>query len=408
MRRRTEKRRISEDNIYCPNCGSDLSEQIEYNAYCLDYVCSECESELHRDSYDDDFELSECICPECGEEISIDFLNETICENCGAVLKRSIWKRSVSVIGNIHRCPRCDANLKKQSYYSEDYEEYTCEKCGSVLERNFDNNRLSVVGNIHRCPVCDADLQDQNDYTGEEENYTCTECGSDLIRDDDNGMFIVNNLAHYEYYPLDYYKSNSESKVKCEEHRDQEYIPQKLTKRQIKGKRANALFRNNKKVPVEYGSLSFKGMSLKKVSTILYNSGFRHITSIEIDDVYVDSPYSLFEVERVVINGIDSFKVLDEFSYNSEVIIYYHNKKRIAIPYSSRTLKGKNYLDIHSELTTLGFTEIQDYPIADLKLGWLKKAGSIERVTINGEELFKKNAEYEYDVKICVYYHIRL
>lgn len=95
----------------------------------------------------------------------------------------------------------------------------------------------------------------------------------------------------------------------------------------------------------------------------------------------------------------------DLIPYDAEIIITYHVKRRIMIPFSYNTLKKMNYVKAGEELAKLGFTEIIEYPIRDLVTGWVKKDGTIEKITIGSICPFKKNYVFEYDTKIEIEYH---
>ena len=91
--------------------------------------------------------------------------------------------------------------------------------------------------------------------------------------------------------------------------------------------------------------------------------------------------------------------------YDSEIIITYHEKREISVPFNARFCRKKNYAEICSQLRALGFINIVACAIRDLTTGWLIKDGSIEKVIIGDNSAFKKGAIYPYDVKILVKYH---
>ena len=75
--------------------------------------------------------------------------------------------------------------------------------------------------------------------------------------------------------------------------------------------------------------------------------------------------------------------------YDTEIIITYHEKKEITIPFSERSLRNMNYVEAGDRLQELGFTEIYEKPIRDLVTGWVKKDGAVEKVTIDSVHPFK-------------------
>ena len=64
-----------------------------------------------------------------------------------------------------------------------------------------------------------------------------------------------------------------------------------------------------------------------------------------------------------------------------------------------------NYVEAGDRLQELGFTEIYEKPIRDLVTGWVKKDGTVEKVTVGGSSPFKKNGIFPYDVEIVIEYH---
>ena len=145
--------------------------------------------------------------------------------------------------------------------------------------------------------------------------------------------------------------------------------------------------------------------NIAEVQTKLYNKAFNNLKTISVKDIYVNSPYTDGEVEQVVIGGSSFFQSTDKIPYDTEIIITYHEKKEIAIPFSAHSLKKKNYHEVAQQLQSLGFTEIYERSIKDLITGWVTKDGSIESVTIGESSTFKKNTVYKYDVKIVIEYH---
>ena len=63
----------------------------------------------------------------------------------------------------------------------------------------------------------------------------------------------------------------------------------------------------------------------------------------------------------------------DLIPYDAEIIITYHEKKEIMLPFSERSLRKMNYVEAGDCLQELGFTEIYEKPIRDLVTGWEKK-----------------------------------
>ncbi len=85
------------------------------------------------------------------------------------------------------------------------------------------------------------------------------------------------------------------------------------------------------------------------------------------------------------------------------------NKDNISVPFSSRDLNGKVYQDARMMFVDAGFSDIEVIARRDLWDGLLHNdqgnIGKVAQVTINGEEKFGKNATYNKDSKVRIWYH---
>lgn len=167
------------------------------------------------------------------------------------------------------------------------------------------------------------------------------------------------------------------------------------------------LFSREKSIISQYDSIALVGEHLYPVVSFLKSNGFCNIKSIPAKDIGRDGKNFQFEVEQIVINGSSFFEEGDIFSENSEVIIIYHEKQEIVMPFSGCHFINRDYIDVENELWSLGFSEICEYAIRDLITGWLRRDGSVEKVTIAGKEV-QRNAVYKYDDKLAIYYHTYL
>ncbi|GEM_PF-2767124 len=78
---------------------------------------------------------------------------------------------------------------------------------------------------------------------------------------------------------------------------------------------------------------------------------------------------------------------------------------KIPVSKAATDLKGKNFKDINTILTSDGFTNIEFEKIEDLITGWLTKDGEVERVSINGETTFSAKTKFAKDAKVVIAYH---
>lgn len=135
--------------------------------------------------------------------------------------------------------------------------------------------------------------------------------------------------------------------------------------------------------------------------------GFKNINTVPILDINNQCNKFLFEVEQIIIGGTGYFERGDAFADNAEVIITYHLKQRIPMPFSESDFKKTNHLMVNNRLFDLGYRNIKERKIEDLITGWIKKDGTVERVLVNEgcEVPIVEGRLYQYDVEIIIVYH---
>lgn len=173
----------------------------------------------------------------------------------------------------------------------------------------------------------------------------------------------------------------------------------------LKKKRVKAFFFKGKKIEVSHDCEYLIGRNMSFVADSFAEDAFSNVQTIPIKDIYKGSAHKVGQVEQVVINGSSFFRKGDLIPYDAEIIITYHEKKEITIPFSERSLRKMNYVAAGDRFQELGFTEIYEKPICDLVTGWIKKDGMVEKITIGNVYPFKKNSVFPYDVKITIEYH---
>lgn len=166
-----------------------------------------------------------------------------------------------------------------------------------------------------------------------------------------------------------------------------------------------AFFFTHKKIRIARGCMDLLGEDIESVKNFLYNQAFNNIKAIPISDIYVGSTCPIGKVEQIVVAGSSYFEEGDQFPYDVEIIVTYHIKRIITIPFSEKELRKTNYIAAGDKLQKLGFTEIYERPIRDLVTGWITKDGSVEKVTIGDVYPFKKNSSFYYDTRIVIEYH---
>lgn len=409
---------------YCDDCGELLNRQSGFSDSYGSWRCTNC-GHLNGTTEDDIINTGP-QCPSCSAYLKrqscySEYDDDWTCEVCGAKLHRNYSWDSYEVVHEDEgpECPNCGSSLKRQySFYDSCYD-YTCSECGKKLHRSYSSDPFEVVEEDDgpECPHCGASLKKQHSFYDSCYDYTCDECGAKLHRDysydpfeeiseDDEDSNYDDNCDDSYYTPPPVYHSLSPSAQKS--HHTSLPKKQKLKEKEtgeLRKIRMKAFLLKRKKIVLGFDPYELLHKNVDFVRISLHNQAFNNITTVPIKDIDNGSPYSVGEVEQVVIGGSQHFDAEDMIPYDTEIVISYHEKKEIALPFNARYCRRKNFTEIGDQLQSLGFTEIYERPIKDLTTGWVVKDGSIEKVTVGGNDAFKKNAIYAYDTKIVIEYH---
>lgn len=413
------------EEYFCPNCQAVLNEQWGFDPNGGTWTCTQCGQLLmDEDIYDgDNYEGVAWYCDECRALLNkqygfSDNYGSWTCTECGHT--NGITEDDI-IEGTRFGCPNCYATLNKQFCFNQYLDDWECTECGAKLHHNYSDDEYTVVEEEKlKCPNCGDILSEQLCYFDYLDDWICTECGAHLHHDysdepydiveDENEEYDSSNNTNYHESPTytssnnssPYYESYKKTDVERTTHPT---YGTRISEGDAIKKRIKAFLFKRKKIEIGYDYTDLLGKNIAEVQTKLYNKAFNNVKAISVKDIYVNSPYTEGEVEQVVIGGSSFFQSTDKIPYDTEIIITYHEKKEITIPFSARSLKKKNYNEVAQQLQSLGFTEIYERSVKDLMTGWIKKDGSIESVAVEGNTAFKKNSIYKYDVKIVIEYH---
>lgn len=410
------------DEYYCPKCGATLNDQSGFDPSKGTWTCTECGEHLMDDDVynGDTYEGVAWYCDKCGTLLNrqdgfTDSGSSWKCTECGHVNGTT----EDDIIDDAFTCPNCGATLNTQWGFDKYADNHECSSCGAKLHHSYSDDEYSVVedANEFRCPNCDAKLNEQYCFDDYEDDWTCTECGTHLHHDYSSDPYVVCNDDVTEDVSDDeseeeiddtsahHYTPSSQPKPVCE--KTIEKLPRVTlaSKKSLRQKRTKAFLFKFKKLRIGYDCMDLLGENINAVYAALYNRAFSNIKKISVKDIYVDSPYHEGEVEEIVVNGKVYFSKDDMIPYDAEIIITYHEKREITIPFNSRFLKKQNRNVVAEQFNGLGFTEIREVPLKDLTTGWITKNDSVMNVIIDGNDSFRKNTVYKYDAKIEIQYH---
>ncbi|MDE6019785.1 MAG: zinc ribbon domain-containing protein [Ruminococcus sp.] len=78
---------------------------------------------------------------------------------------------------------------------------------------------------------------------------------------------------------------------------------------------------------------------------------------------------------------------------------------KIKVPSGISNYENKNYAVIQAIFISAGFKNVQCIPLNDLAMGLLKKKGTVESITINGETISSSGRRFLPDASIIISYH---
>lgn len=331
-------------------------------------------------------------------------------------------------------CTKCGASLNEQDGFDSEYGVWTCTECGAELydENMYDGDLYPEV--IWYCDDCGAVLNKQSGFSDYFSSWMCSKCGfintisedeiyeseEDYERSKAEKAEYENNIENYDYEDCndynydndcdddDYYDDNYNEEESDKNHSATQVDLESELEHALyatRGKRIKAFIFNKKKIKIEYASSELIGKNYRDVILLLTRVGFKKVRKRALKDLYIENCHKIYETDNIDISGIKHFEKNDIFPYNSDIIVTYHEKKEVTFPYSSKSVKKCNFKNLKEELQNIGFTNIYEKPIPDLITGWLKKADSIEEVSVAGNIKFKDKMQYPYDEKIIIKYH---
>lgn len=167
-------------------------------------------------------------------------------------------------------------------------------------------------------------------------------------------------------------------------------------------RRFSAKINNGGKINIGFSPLDLELLNARYLKCWLKQRGF---TNIHIQEIQECNNYVLEHIAYVSINGNRQFDSDDLISYNSKIIIACYSKQKILFPYAKDDIAKKHPTEIYQTLTTKGFINITTLGTNKLTCETFHKNGEIKKITIDGNDSYKKNQKFDYDSEIVIMYH---
>lgn len=157
---------------------------------------------------------------------------------------------------------------------------------------------------------------------------------------------------------------------------------------------------------IQLKSIDFIGKDYYDVREQFEELGFTNIDVEEVDGLTSAEEEKDDTVQRVTIDGDETYEDGAKYMSNVEIVIYYDNIKTVYAPFSSdERPEDELYGGIKKLFKDEGFTNIKVKPIEDLIFGWLTEDGEVETVTIDGDDTFDEFTSYNFDTEVVIKYH---
>lgn len=253
------------------------------------------------------------------------------------------------------------------------------------------------------------------DSLGEITNYYSEENNDDTEDEEENeslgellgqALFVAGELGAQKLKnKIQQVNEEERKRQQRETEKEERKLKIKEKAKKARRKRIKSFLFNKKNlmIGVEYNDLINEKYIV--VEKWFKDNGFNNICKKALEDIYMTEEDKQWLVDDITINGAKNFKETDMYPYDSTIVISYHSKRKINIPFSAKQVRKKNCEDIISNLKDVGFTNIHRKEIDDLVTGWINKDGSIQNILINGNHAFLGNQSYNYDAEIVVEYH---
>ena len=147
------------------------------------------------------------------------------------------------------------------------------------------------------------------------------------------------------------------------------------------------------------------GQEADKLIRRLQKAGFYKFQVDTVENVSYRSRDKIGTVENISIADQEDFKRGTEFPFDAKIHILRREFKQVPVGFTPRQLQKTNVCDTKAYFKHQGFGVVKSVPIPDLKMGWLKLDGQVERVLVDGFDIFRADSLFPVDAEITIYFH---
>lgn len=428
---------------YCTSCGASLDEQDGFDPALQVWSCTQCGTLLMNDEvYEGEIfsgvawfcdgcnallnkqegfsdTLGSWICTECGFESPInesEILNNTDEEFSEKKLIDELQAYDLDYDA-LHDMPLSQrkqiiegAGLYYNDYYDLfwdcfDDEEKSCELLNPFADEldshNIQREREVEISDeedsqrklINELQAYDLDYEELHDMPLSQRKQTIEECG----------------LYYDDYYDLfwDCFDDDPEPAQLWEPQSDR-VVRKKATQNKnvvYKLKEIKALLLRKRWIHIGLSSECFKGKNVDVIAKALKKKGFININTKPLFDLYIESKETVGSIENIYINQVPGFKEDEEVHFDAEIMIEYHMKRKMILPYSSKVASQKTIDIVQKDLQQLGFTNIYTREINDLPKGRYFKNNYVQNIFVNGDSNYDVTEAFSYDIALLITYY---
>ena len=344
------------DEYFCPNCNAVLNDQDGFDPDLGAWTCTECGETLYGDDVEntmDQFDGVVWYCDECNAVLNTqrgfnDSCGTWCCTKCGhenTISEDEIYESEADYENrNKHKCPECGDILEDQYSFYEYEDTHTCTNCDTELLREDDEYKV-----LYRCPKCNEILNEQIGFDDDYYEWDCDNCGTTLEKEYDGYHIENEDDEDYNYVP-------SEQRT---------YTVHRRIENQRSLLDAEEIISKEKESRKREKRISF------------YKKHWRGL---------------LILIAVACIGCFGGYK-------------YYLYQRSIPVGVSSEELLGQKYESAVSVLEKAGFTDVSTSPEFDIGIEDKNIEGTVESVTIDGQNSFNEDKRFQFDAPVIVSYH---